>query len=256
MPTRRNAERATCHSTGSNLLLLPYAGGGASIFRDWGWRMPAWVRPVSVNLPGRGARYGEPPVTRWGPLIDDVMRDVAPHLDGRIAIFGQSMGALIGIELAHAIRERNGKSPVWLGLSACIAPVRRTPELKWLRASTDEMIAELKRLGGTPRDLLDNVELLEVLLPCLRADFHLCGSYVREQERRPLDCPLLILGGLNDEISAAQENLLGWSEETSGPFRIEMIAGGHFFIETARDAVIDLIVTDLAAAVGHDHVQC
>jgi len=235
-----------------NLLLLPHAGGSAATFRDWPSRMPAWVKPVAVSLPGRGARYGEPPLTRWAPLIDEVMAEIEPYLGGRLAIFGQSMGALVGIELAHAIRQRHGRSPVWLGMSACIAPARRVRELKWLRASNDDVLAELDRLGGTPRDMLENLELLELLLPAIRADFHLCGSYARES-RSPLDCPLLVLSGVNDEISNVRENVLAWSDETNGRCRIEMMAGGHFFIETARDAVIDLIVADLASVEGRHH---
>jgi surfactin synthase thioesterase subunit len=235
-----------------NLLLLPHAGGSAAAFRDWLTRMPTWVRPVSINLPGRGIKYSEPPLTRWASLIDEVMCSIEPYLGERIAIFGQSMGALVGIELAHAIRQRHGRSPVWLGISACIAPARRVRELKWLRASNDEVLAELDRLGGTPRDMLENLKLLELLLPTIRADFHLCGTYARES-RSPLDCPLLVLAGVNDEISTVQENVLAWSDETSGRCRIEMIAGGHFFIETARDAVIDLIVADLASVEGRHH---
>jgi surfactin synthase thioesterase subunit len=235
-----------------NLLLLPHAGGSAATFRDWQYRMPTWVRPVSLDLPGRGARYSEPPLTRWAPLIDEIMRDIEPYLGGRFAIFGQSMGALVGIELAHAIRLRHGRSPIWLGLSACIAPARRVRELKWLHASNSDVLAELDRLGGTPRGMLENLELLELLLPAIRADFHLCGSYTRES-RSPLDCPLLVLAGMNDEISTVQENVLAWSAETNARCRIEMIDGGHFFIESARDAVIDLIVADLASIEGRDH---
>jgi surfactin synthase thioesterase subunit len=235
-----------------NLLLLPYAGGSAGVFRDWPSRTPAWIRPIPVNLPGRGARHGEPPATCWTQLIDGVLGDIAPYVDGRYGIFGQSMGALVGIELAHAIRRCRGTSPMWLGVSACIAPARRVPEFKWLRAPAAEVLAELDRLGGTPRAFLDNCELMELFLPSIRADFHLCGSYVR-QDRTPLDCPMLVLGGVSDEISAAQENLRAWSMETSGPCRVEMIAGGHFFLETQRENVIDLIVADLAAAGRPSH---
>ncbi len=234
---------------GVNLLLLPYAGAGASIYRGWETQMPAGIRSVPLTPPGRGARYGEPPLLQWDPLIDRLMADIVPILDRPYAIFGQSMGALIGLELAHEIQRHSGSAPIWLGFSSCIAPSRRVPELKWRTAPADDLRAELNRLGGTPPPLLQNPELLELLLPAIRADFHLCGSYTR-RVRPPLECPLLVLGGVDDDISANAANFEAWASETRGPFRLEMLPGGHFLSDTMRQSVINLVISDLLAAMA------
>ncbi len=228
-----------------NLLLLPYAGGAAGVFREWKSRLPVWIHPVPMTLPGRGARHGELLLDKWPKLIDLLTREVRPHLDQPFAIFGHSLGALIALELAHALRSRFGKAPIWLGVSGCIAPSRRQPELKWLNCPENELLEELRSLNGTPPELLESRELLDLVMPILRSDFHLAGTY--ECRSRPrLTTPILIMGGTQDEeVMSVPENLSAWCDETTGPSRIEMIDAGHFFIDSHRDHVVRSIVTNL-----------
>ena len=236
---------------GVTVFCLPYAGGSAAIYRDWPARVPSWLKLVALHLPGRGIRHAVRPIHRWPPLLDLLIEDVRPHLGRPFAIFGHSMGALIGIELAHAIRERFGVSPVWVGASACKAPSRREQQLHWLTCGESEFIDEIRSLGGMPDELLGNREFMELVLPTLRADFHLCGSYEHDASRRPLDCPLLAIGGTEDrEIAAHPPHLAAWSAESAGPFELKQIHAGHFFINTHRDEVIGLMVDSLARALS------
>lgn len=122
-----------------------------------------------------------------------------------------------------------------------MAPARRTVELKWLNSPEAELLAELADLGATPPDLLDNREFLDLMLPVIRADFHLSGSY-RRPAREPLSCPLLALSGTEDRISQPPEKIAAWSAETTGFATVELIPGGHFFVESARTAVVTKVV--------------
>ena len=151
------------------------------------------------------------------------------------------------VELAHAIQTRFHRKPTWFGAAGCIAPSRRKPELDWLSCPTAEVVERLHKLGGTPLEVLDNQELLDLLMPMLRSDFHLCGTY-RPQKRRPLDLPFLVLGGTKDEASQPAENLTDWSIETAGTFRSEMIDAGHFFIDTNRANVTELVAREIENA--------
>lgn len=230
------------------LFCLPHAGGGAAVYRGWAGRLPPWMVPVSPHLPGRGLRRAEPPAHDWPMLIDGLVRDVRPHLARPYAIFGHSMGALVGLELAHALRRQGAGEPLWFGAAGCTAPVRRAAELDWLDCPDAVVIDELRRLDGTPPELIEDPEMLALMLPGLRADFHLCGTHA-PPSRTPLRCPLLVLGGRADEITAERANLLDWARETTGPFNIAMFDGGHFFVETAREAVIAAVVDAAARAV-------
>jgi hypothetical protein len=114
------------------------------------------------------------------------------------------------------------------------------------------MIDELRCLGATPEELLGDRGFLDLALPVLRADFHLCATYVRTGNalRAPLACPLLALGGRDDTLSEQSENLSAWTHETSGRFTQHVFDGGHFFIDTARAELIEAIVTSLAATLA------
>lgn len=228
------------------LICLPYAGAGAAVYRGWQRLMPHWVELVALDLPGRGLRQAEPAVWDWRELIDIVMSSLGRRIRTPLALFGHSMGALVAVELAHELRLRGGQAPVWVGVSGCVAPRRRELNLSWLDCSDERLIAELRSLGGTSPEVMGCRDLLDVILPTVRADFHLCGSY-QPLDRTPLACPFLVLGGHSDPLSRPRDNLSAWSLETSGLCRVEMVHGGHFFVHESEAAVVALVASSLAA---------
>lgn len=239
-----------------SLLCLPYAGGGAATYRDWQARLPDWVKLIAVQLPGRGPRLREEPITDWPTLIDLLLREMQPRLSESFAIFGHSMGALVGIELAHAFRRRTGRTPVWFGASACKAPAHRDRVADWLSCEETRLLEELRTLDGTAPELLENRELLDLMLPAIRADFHLCGTY-QPPRRLPLDCPMLVMGGTEDvKVSEPRRHLSDWTVETTGRCSIELLKGGHFFVEKQRDTVIELVIEDLRVALSGGRRAC
>ncbi|OZI34730.1 hypothetical protein CAL29_14755 [Bordetella genomosp. 10] len=228
------------------LFCFPYAGGGTAIYRQWADGLPGAVIPIPVHLPGRGPRVQQPPVQTWPALLDVLLADLHPYMDRPLALFGHSMGALVAFELAHAMRERYGANPVWLGLSACVAPALREWEDKWLHCPRAELLDELQDLNGTHQELLRNDEFMALVEPVLRADFHLCGVYPREVGRPPLDCPILVLGGTEDkDVCDDSRKLKAWASETTGPTELVLLKGDHFFINTRRDAVLSIVSRSL-----------
>jgi surfactin synthase thioesterase subunit len=211
--------------------------------------MPDWIELMPLHLPGRGFRYGEPPVHDWPSLVDLLLKDVQRPPSRPFAIFGHSMGALVGVELACAIRDHDGREPIWFGASGCAAPNRHKQDGDWLRCSDETLVKELRSRNGTPAELLENRELLELALPAIRADFHLCGTY-KTTQRRPLGCPILVLSGAQDEMSTPRENLTDWGLLTSRQCRVETLPGDHFFIDKERERVVALVVDSLNAALS------
>ncbi|MEZ2127559.1 MULTISPECIES: thioesterase II family protein [unclassified Sinorhizobium] len=237
---------------GLNLLCIPYAGGTATIYRSWNNALPPWTKVHAFDLPGHGARRLEPLVSDWSSLTGWLLRQVEDIVHEPCAIFGHSMGALLALELAHALRAR-GSEPKWLGISACRAPGYRDKELQWLGCPEQEVLSELRSLGGTPAELLESRELLDLVVPVIRNDFHLCGTYARP-ERERLKCPITVFGGTHDEdVSHPRIHLTAWQNETSGPCFLTMIDGDHFFIESRRAEVLTAIrktLSELRAAMG------
>ena len=104
------------------LLCFPYAAGNARMFRHWDAEMPDGVEACPVELPGRGTRRGERCVSNMTSLVETMAAQMQPLLDLPFAIFGYSMGGLVGFELARTLRRHYGRETAALVVAAQNAP--------------------------------------------------------------------------------------------------------------------------------------
>ncbi len=224
------------------LFCFPYAGAGATVFRRWSAGLPANVEVCALRLPGREGRLREPAFDRLAPLVDALAAELLPALDRPFAFFGHSMGALVAFELARRLRRDGRPGPRRLFVSGRIAPhCQRDRSCHAL--PEPQFREELRRLGGTPREVLEHPELMRVLLPILRADFAVCETYAHEPDE-PLGCPITAFGGLDDEMTR-REQLEGWAAHTRAGFRLRMLAGNHFFLHSAEARLLQMLADEL-----------
>lgn len=228
------------------LLCLAYSGASAMVYHRWRRRLPAGLRLHPVELPGRGGRIGEPLQTDIATLAPTLAREIHGELRPPYAVFGHSLGALLGYEVIHALQALGAPDPLALCASGTSAPTHRTDrERGYDRPKSDaELIAELRKFAGTPEEVLSSSELLALMLPVLRADFLLCGRY-EYRERRRLCCAVHVLGGRDDDVTA--EQLAAWRDATAGDFSLDMFDGGHFFVHEQELAVLQTIERHLLA---------
>ncbi len=225
------------------LFCFPYAGGSAATYRSWSDVLPADIEVQAIQLPGREWRLKEEPYRSVFPLVEDLAVVLKDRFETPFAFFGHSLGALISFELARELRRRGLPQPEHLFLSAHRAP-HLPKELPPIHDGPDEEFYEgLRRLEGTPDELLENDELMELLLPALRADFAIAETYECPPEP-PLDCPLSIFGGLGDEVTGRPQ-LEPWAEHTTRDCKVRMVPGGHFFVEESRDLILRAVFQDL-----------
>ncbi len=159
------------------LFCFPYAGGGAVSFRTWPLGLPDDVEICSVELPGRGTRLSERPFTRLSPLLQTMAPALLSLLDKPFAFFGHSMGGLVSFELTRLLRREYDLSPVHLFVSGRRAPQVQDLEPPLHTLPDPAFLEELRRLNGTPQAVLENVELRQVVLPILQADFAVIDTY-------------------------------------------------------------------------------
>jgi medium-chain acyl-[acyl-carrier-protein] hydrolase len=241
---RRQAQR--------RLFCFPYAGGGASIYRDWGAHLPPDIELCAVRLPGREGRFSEPMLHALEPLLAQLVDALLPAMDRPFALFGHSLGALVAFELARALRARGLPTPLHVFVSGRRAP--HLPESRDLHEpplSTlpdAELIAQLRRLEGTPDEVLSAPELLALMLPMLRADFAISESY-EHRPGAPLDCPITAFGGLEDK-DTGRDSIAAWSVHTRGDFTMHVLPGGHFFLHTMHSSILHAVANSLAAGRG------
>jgi medium-chain acyl-[acyl-carrier-protein] hydrolase len=224
------------------LFCFPYAGGGAAVFRSWVDRMPHTIEVCPVQLPGRETRLAESPFNRLSTLVEAAAQALLPYLDKPFAFFGHSMGALISFELARQLRRQHGPQPVHLFVSARLPPQIPDKSPRTYDLPEAEFINELRSLDGTPKEVLEHPELMGLMLPMLRADFAVCQTYNYVYEP-PLNCPLTVFGGLQDETD--RESLEPWREQTIASFSLRMLPGDHFFLHAARSQLIRVISQEL-----------
>jgi len=237
-----------------NLLLLPYAGGTAASFKSFIAALPNWVRPIPVTLPGRGVRFRDPVLTYWPELVHQLANELIDDARQPYALFGHSLGALVALELAHCFRSLGCHDLLWLGVSACAAPASRNRGEDWLACEEAVLLDKLRTLGGTPAELLENRELLDLFLPALRADFHLASTYAA-LPRDPLGARMLILAGEDDaDVVFPTKNLTDWAQETRGVSRTSLHPGGHFFINHQAPQIARICSDDIGAALMLDAV--
>lgn len=228
------------------LFCFPYAGGSAAAFRTWPDGLPAGVEVCAAQPPGRERRLSEPAFTRVAPLIDALAEVIRPLLDLPFVLLGHSLGGRVAYELARRLREVGGPQPLHLIATGCRALHMPSPDPPIHALPEDEFIQELRRLGGTPHEVLENAELMQLMLPLLRADFELVETYTFEPGK-PLDCPISAIGGRED-AEVPREAVEGWGELTRGPFRACILEGDHFFLHDHRRELLQEVRHDL---VGH-----
>jgi medium-chain acyl-[acyl-carrier-protein] hydrolase len=226
----------------SRIFLFPYAGSGPAVFSKWTAEFPSTIEAQIVHYPGRGSRYNEAPIKSLAFFVESLAQAIQPLLDKPFAFFGHSMGGMIAFELAHYLRQRGHSQPSALFISACAAPQvpKFHPPIHTL--PDDEFLKSLKELNGMPSEISHDIELINTLLPVLRADFELIETY-QHVPGKPLECPILAFSGLDDP-RISREQLEVWALHTSAKFESKYYAGDHFFINMARTAIIEKITSE------------
>jgi medium-chain acyl-[acyl-carrier-protein] hydrolase len=225
------------------LICLPHSGAQAATYRPWRSTAPSWLEVLAVEYPGHGARLREPPHPDIGPLVTELADAVGPLLDRPYALFGHSMGALVAYELAHRARELGLPPPVHLFVSGHRPPHLAEPEPDVHPLADAELVARLRALDGTPPDVLEEPELLRLVLPVLRADLQLCGTYAHTP-RAALPCALTAFGGEDDPM-VPRALLAGWREHAAGRFAVRVLPGHHFYLLDAHARVLAAIAAAL-----------
>jgi surfactin synthase thioesterase subunit len=221
------------------LYCFPYAGGSAAAFAGWQEALGPEIEVCAVQLPGRGARMAEAPMTSLKDVVANLAQVIGSQSRMPFAFFGHSLGGLLAYELARFCMLHYLPLPVHLFVSGCSAPQHRGEAKNLHLLPDDELIEALKDYNGTPAEVLANRELMSLLLPVLRADFGLAEHYQYRPGLR-LPMPVTVLAGEHDDRTEAVQ-VEGWAKESAGPCAVHWFDGDHFFINEHRGAVQEIV---------------
>lgn len=180
-------------------------------------------------------------------LVSSLVDSLRPLMsDVPFAFFGHSLGGIVALEVTRDLAERSGPLPCHVIISARPAPhlaLRRVPVAQ---LSPEELTAWLRQVNGTSEMVLQSREMLDVLLPAMRADLEIDDTY-RSVPDPVLACPLTVLGGLRDE-EATPDELKEWEHYTSCSFTLRLLEGDHFFpFNEARYSALTAVEETLLA---------
>jgi surfactin synthase thioesterase subunit len=230
------------------LFCLPYVGAGATVYRRWGAAIGPDIEIHALQLPGRENRIREEPRID----VSQVAAAIAMSADRPYAIYGHSLGARLGFEVIRRLMATGSPLPTRFYIGAAGAPDHPSGGIfhGLSRVGNDELVRRLAEGGGVPAAVLAEPELLQLLMPALRADFTWLDAYTFIAGP-PLPVPLVAFAGDNDP-AVPPEAVSAWEKHTSATFRYHQIRGGHFFLHDGLDELAGLVAADLREALGRD----
>lgn len=231
------------------LFCFPYAGGSSAAFASWHKKLPDDVEVWAVELPGRGSRLGEQPRTDLHSVLRECLQVVASTADKPFAFFGHSMGALVAYELARELQRTKLLIPNVVIVSGLPAPNRLSAAHDLpLEQDNAYLIEKLRAWGGTPPELLQDEEAMQILLTVLHSDLSLYNSY-RFREVPALRVPIAAFGGRQDPETTVPD-LAAWAERSERWLGTRLFPGDHFFIRSSEVSVLSTIVSILTKVGG------
>ncbi len=227
------------------MFCFPYAGGGPRSYREWAHRLGPNVEICAILLPGRGRRLSQAALRRADEAAEILVEVMKPHLDLPFVLFGHSMGAILAYEVARGLLSEAEVEPRGLFVSGCRAPHLPLRRRIMHSLPRDELIAEIKAFNGTPAEVFEHADLLDLVLPTLRSDFELVETYA-PRKGPVLSCPVLAMSGSEDD-EVLPDELAGWRSVTTGPFKTMLFEGHHFYIHDAQTNFLIALRRELAA---------
>ncbi|MGY2973533.1 surfactin synthase thioesterase subunit [Pantoea sp. PA1] len=209
------------------LFCFSHAGGDASSYLRWQSIMNLDIEVCGVLLPGRGARISEKTISSWPILIKIICDVIDKENDLPFAFFGHSLGGLISFEVAREFQSRGNRSPLHLFVAGCNPPSYKRENRYICRLPDKELIDILRAYDGTPPEALENRELMNLVLPAIRADFSLVDQY-KYLPRDPLNLSLTTFFGRDDK-HIDPSSIIHWEKEIRKKINFEWFEGGHFF---------------------------
>ncbi len=207
---------------------FPHAGGNATTYRPWAEWLPEEVELLIVQPPGRSSRLLEAPIDCMAEIVEQLSSALLSQLCVPTVFFGHSLGAKTAYAFIHKLQDIGFQLPEHFIASGCRAPHLSSSDP--IHGLDDEsFVNRLRNLNGTPEQILKDQELMNLLLPGLRADFKLAETFVRDYTNK-LAVPTTVIGGTEDHY-VPRRDLFAWQQHFSLAISLHEFKGGHFFFE-------------------------
>lgn len=234
------------------LICFPSSGSSSSLYAPWKpFLEQRNITLICPEYPARGRRFSDPPVNSIDALAQDMMHQLKDELKENedYHLFGHSLGGIVAYELTLKIQQSPFKTPKSVFISSSHAPHKREETSLKSHLSDSELIAVLKQIGGLKQEVLNHPELLELVLPIIRADLALNEHY-QNPKKVPLSCPITTIHGTDDPV-VKLEYLKEWTHYSENYQHINW-TGDHFYFQQDLERFLTTLVTSLKAVYKPD----
>lgn len=204
---------------------FPYAGGGASLYRQWPQRVgDAWWW-CPLQPPGREHRFREPSLRTHAEFATAAADYLASFTDRPYAFFGHCGGVPIALSTLLELADRGLPLPQRIYASGWGPPHRGLyGRLNFIDLATADLDAEVtvlfEQMGVPVRS-----DFVEIAAGVLRVDLELHRPHRYDAGRR-IPAPVTVIGWTRDHVVPADVVCQGWEEV--GDVTYEVLEGEHF----------------------------
>lgn len=222
------------------IIALPFAGGSGFSYQVF----KTFLHPFTlqtIEYSGRGRRMHTPLFTRMEEVVEDIYPVILQGIEGEqeYAIYGHSMGALVGLMICRRLLAEHRNMPRYLVVSGKGGPAMNvTKDICLYKADNDRFWEAVGRIGGTPAELMEQQEYRAFFEPILRADFEVVETFAYTRSV-PLPIPVLVVYGADEGLEG--EAVKNWQVESILPVKYYRIPGNHFFIFDYPEEVAAII---------------
>ncbi|GAB3892835.1 alpha/beta fold hydrolase [Kibdelosporangium lantanae] len=217
------------------MFCFPHVGAGGAAFNSWLDKLPSDVDVCAIRLPGRENRLREPLMDDWRAVMAGVQEALEPMLDLPFVVVGHCSGSVLAYEFARRLTV----SPEMVILSSTDGPSVRRIDDPLHVLSQRELLERVVEFGGMNKQVLDDPDLMAMFERILRADYQVIER-LEYTPGAPLDTPITVIGGRNDEFVTAQ-GMAAWAEATTREFSLHLVDAGHYILAEAGALVADIV---------------
>jgi medium-chain acyl-[acyl-carrier-protein] hydrolase len=224
----------------ARLIAFPYAGGSAVAYYKWAEHLSLHTELISLQYPGRGRLIDMSPCLSIYDLAKESYKTILTLSDKPLIFFGHSLGALVAFETIRMIRRLGNSVPRALVVSSRQAPESKSCFGNKLHTLPDEQfLSGFSQYGGIPSEIMQCPEMMEYLMPLLRADMTALETWSYKPES-PLEIPIMALGS-DEDITLDLKQLKRWGEFTYSTFQFQIMHGNHFYFQDQLPIVVSAI---------------
>lgn len=213
------------------LICFSYAGGNPATYISWIPFLPDFIELAVIQLPGRGMRIFDEPYQTMAAMVNDIFVAIG-KLDAKpFILYGHSMGARVAYEVTLMLWRFQYRLPIHFIASGSGAPCVVYPKDHIHHLPDDELIIKVGELNGSSEEVLANKEIMQLVLPAMRADFRIIETYCNNSAL-VIPTKISVFAGTEDDIAAS--SIEKWLDLFITNTGIHWIQGDHYFVDKNR----------------------